>query len=624
MEIIGAHRQHLDRHTANSTRTYVNMFSPRVLIVNDDPASLLGMQSILEHAPQAAQYRILTARSGEDALRAVLQHEFAVILMDVRMPGMDGFTAAEAIHAHPRSAAVPIIFVSAYHDDELSHLKGYAHGAVDYLPTPIVPQILIAKVTAFVLLARQRLDLERQSYELAKVNEELRIRQCELEEQALRIRTVVENVGEGIITLNEQGKIESFNAAAARIFGYAPEEIIGKSIKLLIPQELGCRYDFSMRRFLAVGTAPVVGRKDVEMPGLHKSGKVLPLEMTVNPMSIGGRTLYVGILRDISKRKEAEAALLTEKERLEVTLNAIGEAIGDAVIIADTEGRIISLNRAATTLTGWQRDEAASKPFEEIFHVVEQKKGVEETSDNLVQLALLTRSSVTALGSDIWLKHRDGRKTPIEMSAAPLRTSGGAIIGVVHVARDISHIRRMTAELQFRASHDPLTGLLNRAEFERRLTQAIESANIENKQHALLFLDLDRFKIINDTCGHDAGDELLRKITQALQRELRQADTLARLGGDEFGVLLDGCGVEHAVRIAEQLRRTVDEFRFERHDKVFSVGVSIGIAIFGPGGARLSEVLRAADTACYVAKHEGRNRVHLAEHKVTGESDASH
>jgi diguanylate cyclase (GGDEF)-like protein/PAS domain S-box-containing protein len=468
---------------------YEIVFPPKVLIVNDNPGALLGMHSILENAPQAPQYRIFTAQSGEDALRAVLQHDFAVILMDVKMPGMDGFAAAEAIHAHPRSAAVPIIFISAYLDDDFSRLKGYEHGAVDFMPAPIVPQILIAKVLVFVELTRQRLELQMQSRELREANR----------------------------------KLSKLNRIA----------------------------------------------------------------------------------------KENEQRVGAEKERLTVTLNAIGDAIGDSVITADTEGCITYLNRAAITLTGWQNDEAAGKPFEEVFNAIEKAKDKDGKADNLVQLALLTRSSVTALGSDIWIKRRDGRKTLIDMSAAPLRVGDGTVIGVVHVARDITHVRRVTAELQFRASHDPLTGLINRAEFERRLMQAVDSANIENKQHALLYLDLDRFKAVNDTCGHDAGDELLRKVTQALLRELRQSDTLARLGGDEFGVLLDGCSDEPALRIAEQLRGTVDEFRFTHREQVFSIGVSIGVAVFGPGNAKLSAIMRSADAACYAAKKGGRNRVHL-------------
>jgi diguanylate cyclase (GGDEF)-like protein/PAS domain S-box-containing protein len=589
------------------------VFPPKLLIVNDEPGALLGIQSILENAPQAARYRIFTAQSGEEALRAVLQHEFAVILMDVKMPIMDGFTTAEAIHAHPRSTAIPIIFISAHHDDELTRLKGYEYGAVDYLPTPIVPQVLIAKVMVFVELRRQRAELEVKSGQLARMNNELQERQHELEAQAQRIRAVVENVGDGIITLTEDGTIESFNAAASQMFGWAPEHIIGHSVRLLIPEHLRRKHERGMRRYLDGGEPRIVGRKDVEMQGLHKSGELLPMEMTVNRVDVGERTLFVAVLRDIRKRKEAETAMRMEKERLGVTLNAIGDAIGDAVTTTDPEGCIVSLNRAATVLTGWQNEEAVGKPFEEIFNAIERKKGKEDKADNLVQLALLTRSSVTALGSDIWIKRRDGRRTPIDMSAAPLRMDDGTLIGVVHVARDISHMRRMTAELKFRASHDPLTGLINRAEFERLLSQAVETANIEEKQHALLFLDLDHFKTVNDTCGHDAGDELLRKVTQAMQRVLRQADTLGRLGGDEFAVLLDGCGVEPAARIAEQIRRTVDEFRFTHRDKVFSVGVSIGIAVFGPGEAKLSEIVRNADAACYAAKHGGRNRVHVHE-----------
>jgi PAS domain S-box-containing protein len=339
------------------------VFPPKLLIVNDEPGALLGIQSILENAPQAARYRIFTAQSGEEALRAVLQHEFAVILMDVRMPIMDGFTTAEAIHAHPRSAAIPIIFISAHHDDELTRLKGYEHGAVDYLPTPIVPQVLIAKVMVFVELRRQRAELEVKSGQLARMNSELQERQHELEAQAQRIRAVVENVGDGIITLTEDGTIESFNTAASQMFGWAPEHIIGHSIKLLIPEHLRRRHERGMRRYLDGGEPRIVGRKDVEMQGLHKSGELLPMEMTVNRVDVGERTLFVAVLRDIRKRKEAETAMRTEKERLGVTLNAIGDAIGDAVITTDPDGFITSLNRAATVLTGWQNEEAAGKPF---------------------------------------------------------------------------------------------------------------------------------------------------------------------------------------------------------------------------------------------------------------------
>lgn len=578
------------------------MSLPNVLLVNDDPGGLLAMRSVLERAPGASEFAIHAVASGEDALRIVLQRDFAVILMDVQMPGMDGFATAAAIHAHPRSASVPIIFVSAYLGDELANLRGYECGAVDVLPTPIVPQILVAKVMAFVELARQRDALRR-------ANDELRTLNRQAEERELRIRTIIDNVGEGIITLDEDGLIESFNTAAARIFGYTQDEALGRNIKMLIPQNLRRQHERGMRRYLGGGDPHIVGQKEIELSALHKSGDTLPVELAVNEMRFGGRRLFVGIVRDITRRKEAAAALDAERRRLSVTLNAIGDAIGDAVITTDADGRVTYLNRAAVTLTGWRNEDAVGRPAGEVFHAEDARLG--SAADDYVQLALITRSNVTALSEDIMLLHRDGRATPVEVSAAPMVDDDGRLIGVVQVFRDVSHARRIAAELEFQASHDALTGLINRAEFERRLAQAADSAQLEHKRHALMFVDLDQFKVVNDTSGHEAGDELLRQLTAALQQGLRQSDTLARLGGDEFGVLLDGCDLEHARAIAEHLRALVADFRFHWQDKVFAVGASIGLVCFGPGKTVLSDLLRMADSACYVAKDHGRNRVHV-------------
>jgi diguanylate cyclase (GGDEF)-like protein len=166
-------------------------------------------------------------------------------------------------------------------------------------------------------------------------------------------------------------------------------------------------------------------------------------------------------------------------------------------------------------------------------------------------------------------------------------------------------------EISHQAAHDALTGLINRREFESRLEIALQNAQIEKLQHTILYLDLDQFKVINDTCGHVAGDQLLRQLTTLLQGSLRQSDTLARLGGDEFGVLLECCSLEPAVRIAETLRQTVNDFHFVWQDKTFPIGVSIGLVNFGDDGLTLGDVLSIADAACYVAKDKGRNRIHV-------------
>src|SRR5690606_37997112 len=206
---------------------------------------------------------------------------------------------------------------------------------------------------------------------------------------------------------------------------------------------------------------------------------------------------------------------------------------------------------------------------------------------------------------------RDGREYAVEDSAAPIRDRNGRLTGVVLVFHDVSDSRKLAIQLSHQAAHDPLTGLYNRREFERRLGLAIDGLARQSRQHALLYLDLDQFKIVNDTCGHSAGDELLRQITALLQPLVRVSDTLARLGGDEFGAFLENCSPESASRIAENLRRTICDFQFVWQEKIFPIGVSIGLVNFSTSALSLPDLLSAADTACYIAKNSGRNRVHI-------------
>jgi len=188
---------------------------------------------------------------------------------------------------------------------------------------------------------------------------------------------------------------------------------------------------------------------------------------------------------------------------------------------------------------------------------------------------------------------------------------------VVLVLHDVRREREFATQLSYQASHDTLTGLVNRREFENRLDRALASAREQSRHHAMMYLDLDQFKVVNDTCGHSAGDEFMRQISVVLQERLREGDTLARLGGDEFGVLVENCPIEHAVRIAETLRQTVADFHFIVNQRSFTVGVSIGLVNMADGTLTLTEVLSAGDAACYVAKEKGRNRVQLYHPKDT-------
>ncbi len=302
--------------------------------------------------------------------------------------------------------------------------------------------------------------------------------------------------------------------------------------------------------------------------------------------------------------RESQQALFEEKELAQVTL----QSIGDAVITTDAEGCLKSLNPVAEKLTGWQASEAQGKPLTEIFRIINED--TREPVHNPVE-TVLREGRIVALASSTVLIARNGNEVGIDDSAAPIRAKNGEMVGAVLVFHDVTSERILTRQLSWQASHDTLTKLLNRRGFEQSLEQNLSSARLHNHQHALCYLDLDRFKIVNDTCGHLAGDELLRQITILLQSQIRKTDVLARLGGDEFGLLLYQCSLSNAQRIANGLRESVEKFRFTWHNKTFSIGVSIGLTAITADTQNSTRVLQNADAACYAAKNKGRNRVHV-------------
>ena len=308
------------------------------------------------------------------------------------------------------------------------------------------------------------------------------------------------------------------------------------------------------------------------------------------------RTAQLGRANDI---------LRTEKELFRITL----ASIGDAVITTDATAVITYLNAVAERLTGWDDRTARGRPLTEVFHILDEvtRDPAEDPVDRC-----LKGNEVVGPANRCLLISRDRRELNIDMSVASIRSSDDASIGVVLVFRDVTAERKLAQQLSHQATHDTLTGLVNRPEFERRLSHLLGSAN-PHTPHALLYLDLDQFKVVNDTCGHAAGDHLLRQISALLRTKLRARDTLARLGGDEFGVLLEHCPVLEAKRIANSLRELLQGFRFGWNDRSFTIGVSIGLVPLMRAGETLAGVFSAADSSCYAAKEQGRNRVHVYE-----------
>ena len=326
----------------------------------------------------------------------------------------------------------------------------------------------------------------------------------------------------------------------------------------------------------------------------------------------GGQKFVGGVAVDISDRhrleeqirNRLEQELFEEKELAQVTLRSIG----DAVITTDAESKIRFLNPVAEKLTGWSQQSAQGKPLTEVFQIINEI--TREPVENPVEKAL-REGNIVSLAKDSVLISRNGSEFAVEDSAAPIRTLDGEIIGAVMVFHDTSTTRFLARQLSWQASHDALTGLVNRREFENCLAQTLAFAKTQNQQHALCYLDLDQFKIVNDTCGHIVGDELLRQVTTLFQAHVRSSDTLARLGGDEFGILLNHCSLESALVIAKMLRESIEAFRFVWQDKTFKIGVSIGLVEINQKSESVTSVLSAGDAACYAAKNNGRNRVHI-------------
>ena len=329
------------------------------------------------------------------------------------------------------------------------------------------------------------------------------------------------------------------------------------------------------------------------------------VDFTAGVITYNGESAVLGTAFDITDRKRAEQALRESEERLQVTL----ESIGDGVITTDVAGRIQYLNPVAEELTGWSNTKARGQVLSSVLQLKDEN--TRKVLPDPVQRCLNEKRNVH-FQENALLTHSGGyREFSIDITASPIRNNADAVMGVVLVLHDVTTLRNMARQMAWQARHDPLTGLINRGEFEVRLEQAIESARSGHTQHALCYLDLDQFKIVNDTCGHIAGDELLKQLTAHLQARVRETDTLARLGGDEFGILLEHCPIEVASETAEMLREVVKKFRFSWKEKIFEIGASIGVVPITTDSGNIVDVLSAADSACYVAKDHGRNRIHV-------------
>ena len=394
-----------------------------------------------------------------------------------------------------------------------------------------------------------------------------------------------------------------FSSTTAEIFNISdePPPRTGAELMAFIPKEDHRRIVSAFRKVFKSGEPYVIEHR-FQAPGQGTVWALVRGEVQLN--SEGRVTKVVGVSADITERKRAEHELQRIKERAQVTLSSIN----DGVVRTDAGGRIDFLNPSAEAMMGVRLADARGK-FVSTVYRPQTGNSVGERP-HVVEQCLNSRHAIEPADASL-LRRRDGSEIMVRESAAPIFGDSGELIGAVLVLTDVSQLHSLQRRMQHLATHDPLTGLINRREFELRLADAISEAASGSREFALCYLDLDEFKVVNDTCGHSAGDLMLKQLTSVFAAEIPENDTLARLGGDEFGILFADCSMEQASSLAQNVLDAVRQYRFQWQDRVFDVGASVGIVPVSGGSGNLSELLSAADSACYVAKDRGRNEIHV-------------
>ncbi len=595
----------------------------RVLLVEDDAVDRLACRRVLAAQSDYA-FEVVeadTARAGLSLAQSGLPE---LILLDYHLPDVDGLEFLAELAAGSGEITVPVIMLTGAQDVAVA-VEAMRRGARDYL-------IKDGEGGYLKLLPAVIRRVLRESQALAGKRE-----------AEAKYRSLVEQIPAITFTaaLDVRGKLLYVSPQIARL-GFSPEEWLASPDGLLnrIHPEDRARVLAAFARSYESAEAM---RCEYRLLPRDGEPRWFLGEARVVQDAAGAPLCLQGVLVDISEDKRREAELEYHRRRLEELVaqrtaqiekqtgllreanrnlvREIGErriaearfrqlleSAGEGIYGLDTEGRCTFVNEAALAMLGYSRDELLGRNMHALIHHNHADGSAYPAADSPIHDAYRRGRSVRGLVELLWRK--DGSSFPAEYSAQPIREAG-RVSGAVLVFRDVTEAQALASRLSFQATHDALTGLVNRQEFERRLERVLAEIRGDGAEYALLYLDLDQFKVVNDTCGHTAGDQLLRQVAVRLQERLRARDTLARLGGDEFGVLLEHCPLDQALRIATELRDAVQDYRFVWEGKPFSVGASIGLVPLSATRESVAAALSAADSACYAAKEQGRNRVHL-------------
>jgi diguanylate cyclase (GGDEF)-like protein/PAS domain S-box-containing protein len=413
------------------------------------------------------------------------------------------------------------------------------------------------------------------------------------------LAALVSSVNEPVLVHGE--RIESINDAFLALLGLERPEALSRRLPELVSPDYAALVETNLSRRLAGEPAPDL--TEVELSDAF--GQVTRLELRATTVVSGASRLVLFAATEMMPVATGIFPAVRQDSRAQLALDSVGEGI----LTTDAQGRIEYMNRIAEELCGTSAAEAAGKTFGEVVSFVDDQD--RRPLPDAVRQCIATGTRVTLGRRAVMLALATGEERSVELSAAPLKPPRGEVSGAAVVLHDVTDLRGLARQMSYQASHDALTGLVNRHEFERRLGDSIEGARGGQQSHIMCYLDLDRFKAVNDTSGHLAGDNMLREVAGLLKESVRDSDTVARLGGDEFGILLVGCPLEKARQIAGDICRAVNDYRFVWKDRIFSIGVSIGLVEVGRESGGLEDVMSAADSACYVAKQNDGSHVHV-------------
>ena len=593
-------------HPSNSTGRPVEVMVHVVRDQHDEPAAILiGVHDLTQRrAAEAALRKSQSSLAEAQRIAHIGNWEYD-------LSGKDLFWSDEVYRIFEIDSGGTLasreVFLQAIHPEDRERVgQAYREATEDLLPYNIEHRLLMSDGRVKYVEESCEISFDNQGRAVSVIGTIQDITSRKEAEQLERINEQVFHSASdriAVVTLDYIYQIAS--KAYCEDYGLNEHEILGRSVVEVVGRD---RFDAAVKpRLDACFQGQEIayeGWFDLEL------GQRRYLVIKYSPLRDSQARILgaLAIVHDITERKHAEQLLFEEKERALVTLTSIG----DAVISTGADGRIDFLNPVAAGLTGWSADEARGRLLAEVFRIVNEETG-EAEEDPVARC--LKEGQVIEPSDKTLLLGRSGRRCAIEDSAAPIRGRDGELLGVVLVFRDVTEARHQSQKVSYQASHDALTGLINRLEFERRLSRVLETAQSADTENALCYLDLDRFKQVNDTCGHVAGDELLRQVSQLLKQQIRKRDTLARLGGDEFGLLMEHCSIHEARGVAENLIKVIGEFSFPWAEHSFGIGLSIGMVEVNRDSVAMQQVLRAADTACYLAKEQGRNRLHV--HQAT-------